>query len=193
MKTAQSEVGGDTFVFSVIAFDAIYKIQYPSYGNEFRSADKLFEINDNYIFSRLRFNPAESMLLHSRKGVLRGMHYQSDCCARQNRLFYVLEGSVFVVVVDLREDKSTYGCWHGIRISSEDKMCLYIPNDFAIGTLAEEDSSVMLFYDKEYEPGYDRGFRFDDEKIGITWSMPMDALCIADKDLALPLFHERDK
>lgn len=181
------------FIFEEFAFGDVYQFIYPSFGDMSRGADKLFEINDDNIFSKFKFNPAESLLLHSEQGVLRGMHYQSRDCNRQNRLLYIVSGGVFVAVVDLREHKSTYGCWQGIRIADSDKVCLYVPGDFAIGTLAEVDSLILMFYDKGYEAGYDRGFRYDDDKIGITWGMPENEIHVAEKDLLLPSFQERYK
>ena len=181
------------YVFEEFAFGDVYQVSYPSFGDMSRGADKLFEIKCDNIFSKLNFNPAESLLLHSGQGMLRGMHYQSRDCNRQNRLLYIVSGRVFIAIVDLREHKSTYGSWKGIRIADSDKVCLYVPGDFAIGTLAEVDSSIMMFYDKEYEEGYDQGFRYDDDKVGITWGLPENELHIAEKDLLLPSFQERHK
>lgn len=181
------------FIYKEAAFENVYKIAYPSFGNECRGTDKLFEIKGDNIFSRLNFCPAESLLLYSGQGTLRGMHYQSRNCNRQNRLLYIMSGRVFAAIVDLREHKSTYGNWRGITISEVDKMCLYVPGDFAIGTLAERDSRILIFYDKIYQEGFDCGFRFDDKDIGIAWSMPEGEIHIAEKDLRLPSFQERGK
>ncbi len=181
------------FIYEEAAFEKVCKITYPSFGDASRGADKLFEIKDSNIFSRLNFHPAESLLLHSGRGTLRGMHYQSWDCNRQNRLLYIVGGRVFIAVVDLREHKSTYGCWRGITMSEADQACLYVPGDFAIGTLAEQDSRILMFYDKAYEDGFDCGFRFDDQDVGIVWSMPEHEILVAEKDLLLPAFQERSK
>ena len=66
-----------------------------------------------------------------------------------------------------------------------------MPCDFALGTLAEEDSTILMMYDRRYTPGFDRGFRFDDAKVNVDWELPSSQIHVAEKDLLLPSFSER--
>ena len=178
--------------FEKIGFDSVYRINYPSFGGIGRNSKKLFEIKDGDVLFDLGFIPTESMLLSSEQGVLRGMHYQSENCRRQNKLLYVLTGNIELAIVDLRGDEETYGKWEKINISEEDNTCIYIPKEFAIGTLAETNVLMQILYDGSHEEGSDRGFRFDDKEIGIEWGMDADRIIVSEKDLKLPLFKQRE-
>lgn len=181
------------YEFKEMDFCDIYLIYYPSFGKNGRISKKIYELKENNILYDVGFNPCESMFLHSDQGVLRGMHYQSIECNRQNRLLYVLRGTVFIVVVDLKEGRKTYGLWQSMTISENDNTCLYVPGDYAIGTLANEDSDMIMFYDGEYQEGFDCGFRYDDASLGIKWGLSVDNIQIAEKDLKLPSFKNRMK
>lgn len=183
----------DKYESKRLKFEGIFIIEYPTFGDSVRNSKKLFDNAERNIFSDLSFKPSESMLINSKQGVLRGMHYQSYESKRQNRLVYVISGNVYVVVADINEERSTYGSWDSLRITAEDNTCVYIPGDYALGTLACTDSSMLVFYDGTYEAGYDAGFRYDDDMMGISWEMSNEKICVAEKDLRLPSFQKRRK
>jgi dTDP-4-dehydrorhamnose 3,5-epimerase len=117
----------------------------------------------------------------SRKGVLRGLHYQNP--SPQGKLVSVLEGEVFDVAVDIRVGSPTFGKWLGIILSRENNRQLYIPPGFAHGFVVTSDSATFAykctgFYRKECE----RTIRWDDPEIGIVW--PVAHPILSDKDLA---------
>ncbi|MCR4895716.1 MAG: dTDP-4-dehydrorhamnose 3,5-epimerase [Lachnospiraceae bacterium] len=119
----------------------------------------------------------------SRRGVLRGLHFQ--IAHPQDKLVRVIRGEVYDVAVDLREGSETYGKWHGVLLSEENKKQFFIPKGFAHGFLVlSEDAEFCYKCSDFYHPGDEGGIRYDDPKIGIEWPIPEDMeLILADRDL----------
>ena len=84
----------------------------------------------------------------SKKGVLRGLHYQIE--QTQGKLVRVCHGTVFDVVVDLRQSSSTFGEWMGVELSAENKKQLWIPPGFAHGFLVLSESAEFLYKTTDY-------------------------------------------
>ncbi len=126
---------------------------------------------------------------HSRstKGVLRGLHFQLK--KPQGKLVRVIRGKVFDVAVDLRKNSPTYKRWFGIELSDENMLMMYIPEGFAHGFLALEDSDFFYKVTEFYRPEYDGGIKWDDPEIGIKWPVAKD-LIISEKDKKLPYLSE---
>src|SRR5699024_4226681 len=104
----------------------------------------------------------------SKKGVLRGLHYQKKY--PQGKLVRVTKGRVFDVAVDLREDSETYGQWHGLELSEENFKQFYISEGFAHGFLVLSDEAVFQYKVTDfYLPGDEGGLVWNDPKIGIEW------------------------
>lgn len=117
----------------------------------------------------------------SKKGVLRGLHFQTAPYA-QGKLVRVVQGSVFDVAVDIRETSSTYLEWVGVELSSCNKKMLWIPEGFAHGFLALEDETHLLYKTTDYyNPGSERSLRWDDEAFKINWPF-MENFIINQKD-----------
>lgn len=107
----------------------------------------------------------------SRRGVLRGLHFQIQ--HPQAKLVRVLKGEVFDVAVDLREGSSTYGRWHGVLLSEENKKQFYVPKNFAHGFLVLSEYAEFFYKCSDfYHPGDEGGIRYDDPAIGIQWPIP---------------------
>ena len=107
----------------------------------------------------------------SKKGVLRGLHFQYT--KPQGKLVRVIRGEVFDVAVDLRKDSPTYGKWEGVILSEENKKQFYVPEGFAHGFLVLSDEAEFIykctnFYDSKDECG----ILWNDPDIGIKW--PVD-------------------
>lgn len=124
----------------------------------------------------------------SAKGTVRALHYQVEPFA-QAKLIRVIHGSVYDVMVDLREDSKTYGQHFGILVSAENKTQVLIPRGFAHGFVALEDDTVFAykcdnFYSKEHEGG----IIYNDPKINIDWQLPTEILKVSAKDAILPTF-----
>lgn len=104
----------------------------------------------------------------SRKGVLRGLHFQ--ILFPQTKLVRVIKGEVFDVAVDLRNGSRTFGKWHGERLSEENRKQFLIPRGFAHGFLVLSDEAVFSYKcDDFYHPDDEGGLAWNDPEIGIVW------------------------
>ncbi len=107
----------------------------------------------------------ESMSL---RGVLRGLHFQKE--HPQGKLVRALQGSVFDVVVDLRQGSSTYGQWYGTILSDENRRQLYVGPGFAHGYLTLTEKAVFAYKVTDfYHPGDEGGIAWNDPAIGVRW------------------------
>jgi dTDP-4-dehydrorhamnose 3,5-epimerase len=109
----------------------------------------------------------------SRRGVLRGLHYQIGC--PQGKLVSVVSGEVFDVVVDLRRSSPTFGRWVGLHLSAADQRQLWVPPGFAHGfhTLSEWADVIYKVTDY-YSPQAERTLFWADAAVGIDWSLHTD-------------------
>lgn len=104
----------------------------------------------------------------STKGVLRGLHFQKQY--PQTKLVRVIRGSVFDVAVDLRKDSLTYGKWHGVLLTEENKKQFLIPKGFAHGFLVLTDIAEFCYKcDDFYHANDEEGLAWNDPAIGIKW------------------------
>ena len=104
----------------------------------------------------------------STKGVLRGLHFQKQY--PQTKLVRVIKGAVFDVAVDLRSGSATYGKWHGIVLTEENKKQFLIPKGFAHGFLVLSDTAEFCYKcDDFYHPNDEGGLAWNDPEIGIHW------------------------
>ncbi len=104
----------------------------------------------------------------SRKGVLRGLHFQKQY--PQTKLVWVIKGEVFDVAVDLRKDSETYGKWHGEILSDVNKRQFLIPKGFAHGFLVLSETAEFCYKcDDFYHPNDEGGLAWNDPGIGVIW------------------------
>lgn len=129
----------------------------------------------------------------SRRGVLRGMHFQTR--HPQGKLVRVIRGEVFDVAVDLRPGSPTYGKWHGVRLSAENKRQFYIPEGLAHGFLVLSDEAEFVYKCTDfYDPQGEGGLRWDDPDVGIEWPIPPDMQpVLLERDQALPFLKDLHK
>lgn len=121
---------------------------------------------------------------YSKKGVLRGLHFQLPPF-QQAKLVQVLKGNVLDVAVDVREDSPTYGKYISEELSEENHCQLFIPQGFAHGFLALTDEVIFSYKcDNYYAPNHDSGIIYNDPSIGINWGKEIE-LNISSKDLEL--------
>lgn len=123
----------------------------------------------------------------SKKGVLRGLHFQKPPFA-QAKLVWVLQGAVLDVVVDLRSGSSTFGKSFDVILDSQKKNMLFIPEGFAHGFYALEDSLFQYKCSSEYQPGSEGGILWSDPDLKIKWGAVSPA--ISAKDSILPNFRD---
>lgn len=118
----------------------------------------------------------------SKKGVLRGLHFQTK--NPQGKLVRVVSGEVFDVGVDIRPGSKTFGKWVGEILSAENKKQLYIPEGFAHGFLVLSDSAEFVYKCTNfYDPTSEAGIMWDDEDIKIQWPISDDMeILLSEKD-----------
>jgi dTDP-4-dehydrorhamnose 3,5-epimerase len=118
----------------------------------------------------------------SRKGVLRGLHYQIEHA--QAKLVRVIEGEVFDVAVDLRRSSSTFGRHVAVVLSAANRRMLYIPPGFAHGFLVVSESAQFLYKTSDYwYPEHERTLLWSDPALAIAWPGDVEPV-LAPKDAA---------
>jgi len=130
-------------------------------------------------------------LSYSRRGVLRGLHFQKPPHA-QAKLITVLQGIIRDVIVDLRPSSPSYRQWYKVELSadSERHTWLYAPVGFAHGFYVLSESALVLYKCSDYyAPAADGGIRWDDPTLAIDWGITAPPILSA-KDAALPFFDE---
>ncbi|MDR1786133.1 MAG: dTDP-4-dehydrorhamnose 3,5-epimerase [Spirochaetaceae bacterium] len=121
----------------------------------------------------------------SRKGVLRGLHFQKKY--PQGKLVRVISGEVFDVAVDIRPSSPTYGAWNALILSEKKQNQFWIPPGFAHGYLVLSDTALFVYKCTElYHPEDEGGVIWNDPDIGIEW--PAADYILSEKDKALPPF-----
>ncbi len=126
----------------------------------------------------------------SKKGVLRGLHFQINY--PQDKLVRVIRGEVFDVAVDMRPGSKTYGQWHGVRLSEENKKMFFIPRNFAHGFLVLSDYAEFTYKCTDfYHPNDEGGIIWNDPGLSISWPIEEGLeLTISEKDTKWPVFDE---
>lgn len=125
----------------------------------------------------------------SRKGAVRGLHFQYPPAA-EAKMIRCLRGRVFDVAVDLRAGSPTFLQWHGVELSAEGAMQIFIPEGFAHGfqTLSE-DAELLYLHTTAWDPGREGRLRHDDPRLGIHW--PLAVSQVSDRDRAAPLLTDQ--
>lgn len=126
-------------------------------------------------------------LSRSRRGVLRGLHFQNPDA--QGKLVTVLAGAVFDVAVDLRVGSPTFGQWTSVELTAENRRQFYIPEGFAHGFLALADDTLVQYKcTAPYAPASEQSLRWDDPDVAIAW--PEIEPTLSPKDAAAPLLRD---
>ena len=125
-------------------------------------------------------------------GVLRGVHLQKGEHA-QAKLVSCLEGKVFDVAVDLRQDSPTFGKWFGIELTPENKLQLYVPRGFGHGFSVLSEKAVFAYKcDNFYHKESEGSVIWNDPDLNINWKLPVDDVILSDKDKNLPTFAQKN-
>ena len=118
----------------------------------------------------------------SSKGVLRGLHYQTQ--QPQGKLVRVTQGEVFDVAVDVRPESATYGKWVGEILSADNKKQLWVPEGLAHGFLVLSDTAEFLYKTTDYyAPQFEKCIIWNDETLNINWPLNMPPI-LSTKDAA---------
>lgn len=126
----------------------------------------------------------------SKKGVLRGLHFQYK--NSQGKLVRVIKGEVFDVGVDLRPGSKTFGQWVGVMLSAENKRQFYIPEGFAHGFLVTSDEAEFVYKCTNfYDPTSEGGLIWNDKDIAIDWPITEDMdILLSSKDKVQQTFKQ---
>jgi dTDP-4-dehydrorhamnose 3,5-epimerase len=174
MKAIETKLH-DCFVIEPAIFNDDRGYFFESYNKE--KFDDLIGTKVNFIQDNESF---------STKGVLRGLHFQTDAHA-QAKLVRVTHGEVLDVAVDIRPDSSTFLQVVTERLSAENKKQLFIPRGFAHGFIGLSDTVVFNYKcDNFYNKASEGGIIYNDETLNIDWVLDSKDFLVSDKDLVLP-------
>ncbi|SHM13041.1 dTDP-4-dehydrorhamnose 3,5-epimerase [Ruminococcus flavefaciens] len=175
------------FIFNDTKIKDVYIIDVKTYGDNrgyFMETYKESDFNE----AGLDYNFVQDNQSSSRKGVLRGLHFQKT--HPQAKLVRVLKGEVFDVAVDLRKGSLTYGQWVGVVLSEENKRQFMIPRGFAHGFVVMSDYAEFAYKcDELYHPEDEGGIMWNDPAIGIDWP-DVGKIILSEKDKGHPALAE---
>ena len=129
-------------------------------------------------------NVVQCNLSHNeKKGTLRGMHFQT-APYEESKIVVCIKGSIYDVVLDLRESSPTFMKWESFELSEKNKRAVFIPKGCAHGfQTLENDTDVFYYMDQIYSAEHASGINYGDERFGITWP-DVKNIIISDKDRA---------
>jgi dTDP-4-dehydrorhamnose 3,5-epimerase len=154
----------------------------PHIANDDRGCYKKYYEEEIYAANGITAHFTESSDITSRKGALRGIHFQTE--SSQAKLLHVIRGTIYDVAVDLRRSSSTFGKWKAFVLEESDPKVIYIPEGFAHGFLALEENTVFSYQSSgRYMPAFCGGIAWNDETLNIPWPIDKtDGLILSEKD-----------
>ena len=172
------------FTFSETIINGVYIIDVKAYGDERGYFMETYKESD-FRNAGLDYAFVQDNQSSSRKGVLRGLHFQKTY--PQAKLVRVIKGEVFDVAVDLRKGSYTYGQWFGVTLSEENHRQFMIPRGFAHGFIVTSDYAEFAYKcDDVYHPEDEGGIIWDDPDIGVKWP-DVGEIILSEKDKKHPL------
>lgn len=169
------------FNFMKTQIDGVYIIETGVFGDNRGYFMETYNYND-FKAAGLDMVFVQDNQSKSKKGVLRGLHFQKT--HPQGKLVRVIKGEVFDVAVDIRKNSKTFKKWVGVTLSQENKKQFYIPEGFAHGFLVLSDEAEFCYKCTDfYHPEDEGGIAWDDKDIDIKWpSENIDNLILSEKD-----------
>lgn len=129
----------------------------------------------------------------SRRGVLRGLHFQKVAAA-QSKLVRVVQGRVLDVAVDIRRGSPTFGKHVAVELTAENHRQLFVPRGFAHGFSVLSDEAVFQYKcDNFYAPQSEGAIAWNDPDLGIDWQLPAEEVILSPKDRAHPRLKDADE
>lgn len=167
------------FTFKKTGIDGVYIIEPKLFGDNRGYFMETYNKKD-FDEAGLKYDFVQDNESKSKKGVLRGLHFQNN--HPQAKLVRVLDGEVYDVAVDLRKNSPTYGKYVGVYLSSENKRQFLIPRGFAHGFLVLSETATFCYKcDEFYHPEDEGGIMWNDPSIGIKWPK-VDNIILSEKD-----------
>lgn len=175
------------FTFTETKIKGVYIIDVKTYGDHRGYFMETYKESD-FHEAGLDYRFVQDNQSSSRRGVLRGLHFQKTY--PQAKLVRVLRGEVFDVAVDLRKGSGTYGQWVGALLSGENKRQFMIPRGFAHGFVVVSDYAEFAYKcDEFYHPEDEGGLIWNDPDIGIEWP-DVGEIILSEKDKKNPNFEQ---
>ena len=175
------------FLFKETTINGVYIIEPKKYGDNRGYFMETYKKTD-FDEAGLAYDFIQDNQSKSKKGVLRGLHFQKKY--PQAKLVRCIEGEVFDVCVDLRKDSLTYGKWEGVILSAEKGNQFMIPRGFAHGFLVLSETATFCYKcDEFYHQEDEGGIMWDDPEIGIEWPF-VDDVILSEKDKKHPCLKE---
>ena len=170
--------------------DGVYIIEPVLHGDERGYFMESFSERDFEAQTGLKVRFVQDNESRSRKGVLRGLHFQKEPYA-QAKLVRVVRGKVLDVAVDIRPESQTFGKYVATELSAENHRQMFIPKGFAHGYVVLEDDTVFQYKcDEYYHPEAEGGIAWNDPQIAIDWGVAENEVILSEKDKHRPLLSE---
>lgn len=175
------------FKFIDTPIDGVYVIEVNKFGDNRGYFMETYKKED-FDKAGLVYNFVQDNQSKSKKGVLRGLHFQKKY--PQAKLVRVIEGEVFDVAVDLRKSSPTYGKYFSVVLSAEKGNQFMIPKGFAHGFMVLSESATFCYKcDEIYHPEDEGGFIWNDIDVDIKWPLDIEPI-LSNKDTNLPNFKD---
>jgi len=174
------------FSFRPLEIPDVILVTYRSFPDERGFFAELYKRTD-FLANSIAYDFVQINMSFSRRGVLRGMHYQLKP-AEQGKLVYVIQGRILDVALDIRRGSPHYG--RHVSAEVEPGAAIWIPPGFAHGFQALEDSIVVYMVTKEYSPQHERCIAWDDPELGIEW--PIRDPIVSEKDRKCPPLRQAE-
>ena len=175
------------FIFKETSIKDVFVIETKKFGDNRGYFMETYKKQD-FDNAGLKYDFVQDNQSKSKKGVLRGLHFQKTF--PQAKLVRCLEGEVFDVCVDLRKNSETYGKWEGVVLSGEKGNQFMIPRGFAHGFLVLSETATFCYKcDEFYHPEDEGGIAYDDPDVNINWNFDGEIL-LSEKDKKHPCLRE---
>ena len=167
--------------FQPTAIQGLWDINTTSRGDARGSLTRLYCADEfEEITPGLRFVQVNHSIT-AQRGTVRGMHFQR-APALEAKLIRCLRGSVFDVIVDVRENSPTFGRWHGVELTDANQHQVLIPPGCAHGFQSLADDCQLLYqHSAAYAPYCEDGLAFDDARVDIRWPLPITEMSARDR------------
>jgi len=172
-------------IFTKIPIDGAFLVELEPRVDERGSFARAF-CQREFAAQGITFQIAQCNLAHTNHaGVVRGLHYQEKP-AEEQKLVRCIAGAVFDVIVDMRRESPTYRAVYSVRLDTQNRKALFIPGGVAHGYQSLTGNTEFLYMtDQFYAPGLEKGVRFSDPALGVTW--PLEPRDVTERDNNWPL------
>ena len=167
--------------FRRLEIPGLVLVNYVSFPDERGFFAELYKRTD-FVANDIPYDFVQVNLSFSKKGVVRGLHYQLKPM-EQGKLIYVISGKIYDVAVDIRRGSPFFGKYQGVILSQG--QAFWIPPGFAHGFQALEDTYLLYMVTKEYSPQHERCINWCDPEIGVNWPIK-ENIIVSEKDRNCP-------